>query len=249
MKKFLKWLKQPLPASVDAKVVYDFVKTRKKWAASTQLSYFNVILAYLKMKTQVTGNVNGAQRDFKLSAIAQTPNRVAPLTLKRMIDASKRLDMEHKTLLYLAWGTAARLTSITKLQRQNITFQQISSTTTTATITFRSGKTILATGPYTLVSHLPTVCANWILQQPKNIFPRATEQYYAVLRKAIGPIRGIRRGALQHLAGKKTKPEHLLLISRHTTMKSLYHYLDDGRMATWEHNTMKQMAVDIWTDC
>jgi len=243
-KKFLK--RAP---NLQAKELLTFLQN-KRWKPSTKFSHAVTIIAELKRRSQpLKGDVNGLLRELKLEMIKTKPNRVTPIDGKSLANILTRTnDLEIATLICLTWAFAARLTSIIGLTRTDCEFHQIAPQWTSLRATFRSGKTISTTGPYSIRTQIPTIYANWILSQPMQIFRRTTEQYYAACTRALNPftVRSIRRGALQQLA-QEFEPEQLLLFSRHTRIKGLYAYLDDGANAHWELNKMTTMAQHLWT--
>lgn len=224
---------------------------RKKWKPSTQLSNAQTILGTIRRTGgTTTGDVQGALRLLKKISLEHGPARATPMTPQTFVRVFQNTPtLETKTLLALAWACAARLSSITALRRDNVYLTQISPNMCSAKIIFRTGKTILTTGPYTIKTFIPTYLANWILQQPNQIFQKEIRQYYSLLKKPLAQenlcIRSVRRGALQHLS-TSFSPEQILLLSRHTSVKGLYAYLDDGAQAHWEHKILSTMTATLW---
>lgn len=228
---------------------------RRSWAPTTKLSHFATLTKTLSLnKILIQGDIKGCMRQLKIEALASSIQRAAPMTITKFNSAIAKLNssnhMEIKVLIQLSWAFAARLTSITALTRTAIDIQAIDKHMSKIRITFRSGKTIAATGVYTITALLPNESSSWILQQPLKIFRNNIDFYYNRIRSTISPlkVRSIRRGALQHLARQKIPPEKLLLISRHKTMESLYKYLDDGIEAAWEQDATFHTAKLLWTD-
>lgn len=222
---------------------------KRKWSPTTKLSHFATLIKMLQLNNVfISGDIGGAIRQLKSDAIRHTPERVQPITLIHLLKISYKTDPHHRALLHLSWAFGARLTSITALTRQQLHFQQTTDRFSTVTATFRTGKTILSTGAYSITALLPTETANWILSRPARIFDRPIQEYYNTLRRILRPykIRSIRRGALQHLAKQGIKPELIMLISRHKTIASLYAYLDDGVHATWETRQTIPLTASLW---
>lgn len=222
---------------------------KKKWSPTTKLSHFATLAKMLQLsKVTILGDLSGATRQLKLDAIRHPPERVTPITLPHLLKISFKTDLHHRALIHLSWAFAARLTSITALTRQQLQFHQHNDRFSTVTATFRAGKTILATGAYTITALIPTQTANWILSRPARIFDHHIQTYYNTLRRVLRPykIRSIRRGALQHLAKQGIAPELIMLISRHKTIASLYAYLDDGLHAAWETRQTIPLTASLW---
>lgn len=222
---------------------------KKSWQPSTKLSNFGTLLKMLELKNvTVIGDRTGAIRQLKNTSIWHQPNRVPPLDLQSLLKAARRTDAHHRALLHMTWAFAARLTSITQLTRAQIHLTAHNERFTIIRATFRAGKTILATGAYTITAMIPTESANWITTRSARIFDHDIKNYYAKLKSILKPfkVRSIRRGALQLLASKNTSPENLMLLSRHKTINSLYAYLDDGAEARWEIERTLNMNAELW---
>lgn len=240
--------------STTATIIMQWI-SRRNWAPTTKLSHFATLTKTLSLnKISIQGDIQGCIRQLKISALASDIQRVPPLTTTMLNTTLQKLNnntqMEIRVLIELSWTFAARLTSITALTRNVINIQPHDTIMSKIRVTFRTGKTITATGVYTITALLPNSSANWIMQQPMKIFNKHIEHYYKKIRAAISPfkVRSIRRGALQHLARQRISPEKLLLISRHKTMESLYKYLDDGIEAIWEQEEVFNMTKLLWTD-
>ena len=108
-----------------------------------------------------------------------------------------------------------------------------------------------AWGPYTISTTIPTSAANWIATAKDAIWPQRPEYYYRKLQPALKKkgycIRSLRRGSAQHLAHLNTSPETLRLMTRHTTDKGLYAYLDDGKFAKWETDKTSNLGDQLWS--
>lgn len=215
----------------------------------TRLSALTTLHAELRRRTiNISGDYKGVLREFTINATKHQPTRVRPITQDKITELIAKNRSEYGTMIALAWTFAARLTSIHAMRKSLMTLRQVDQRYTEVKYTFRSGKTITSTGAYTLVGLIPTTCANSITQAKEIIFTKPIQHYYAQLRKVLYPhvVRSIRRGALQLLA-QRFSPEDLLLISRHTTVSSLYAYLDDGREAQWEHRKIRDMNNNLWS--
>lgn len=222
---------------------------KKSWRPSTKQSNFGTLIKMIDLKNiRIEGDRKGAARQLLLNTIRHQPVRVAPLDLETVIKLAAKADDQHKALIYLTWAFAARLTSITKLTRPQLHLQQFNKQFTLATATFREGKTIAATGAYTIKGLIPTESANWITSRPARIFENSIDQYYSRLKSILKPfkVRSLRRGAIQHLSRQRFAPEEIMLLSRHKTIQSLYAYLEDGREAHWEHDKTLTMNASLW---
>lgn len=229
--------------------VLNFLESQP-WAASTKLTAATTLISHARRKnTPIPGDAKGLIRQLKLETIHHCPNRSRPFTLKELNSKlTKATDSELTSLLATTWAFAARLTSIISLQAADISMQAFNEQYTTIIATFRSGKTILATGPYTIKTLIPTIYANFIASKRGPVWTKPPETYYNRLKPIIRPfhVRSIRRGALQALARANIEPQQILLFSRHTTVSALYRYLDDGQVAIWEQNKTEDMASVLW---
>jgi hypothetical protein len=92
---------------------------------------------------------------------------------------------------------------------------------------------------------LPTAGAH---TEVKEDLPKCGEHVLQqAATKAQGlTVRSIRRGALTLLALADYAPEEIRLLSRRTTDKGLYAYLDDGLYALWEHKRTVHLAKALW---
>ena len=223
---------------------------KKKWSPKTKLSYVMTLLSqFTRHGISLVGDKKGMIRLFKLEALKHAPTRVNPIPLQQLIGRLRQTkEMDIEAMITLMWAYAARLTSIHQIRQTNMEFKQMDSRTTAVCTTFRAGKTILATGAYSITARIPTRIANWLLAQPATVFPQTVGYYYDKVRRILRPytIRSIRRGAVQHLA-KEFDNEQIRLITRHTKAAGLYAYLDDGRHETHEQETSLQMSSRLWT--
>jgi hypothetical protein len=222
---------------------------KKPWTASTKASHFSTLTKTLRLKNiAISGDLSGAIRQLKLESIHSPKDRAPPIPLHELLKIATRVNPELRALLHLSWAFAARLTSITNLTRSQIHIQEVDQYMSKIRATFRHGKTISATGPYTITTLIPNQTANWITDQPNRMFTKEITTYYNLLRKQMGnyKIRSIRRGALQVLASRNLPPTDIMLMSRHKHISSLYAYLDDGALAHWEQDTLTLMSGYLW---
>jgi hypothetical protein len=216
----------------------------------TRLSTFVTLAAELRRKNNpLTGDTQGYVRLLKLAAIASPPKRspiIAVAELTKRISACKNQEIQAMIALTFAFG--ARLTSIHSIRRAEIEAHQYNNSFATIRVTFRKGKTILSTGPYTQTALIPTMVANWIsTQRTAMVFNKNIEHYYKEIGKILHPfhIRSLRRTAAQILA-QKFLPEQIIQVTRHTTTKGLAAYLDDGMRAEWQHAAILPLAAALW---
>ena len=101
----------------------------------------------------------------------------------------------------------ARLTSIVSLTpRHFISLGAQPDGMHTCIVTFKEGKTILATGAYSIQANIPQETWNYISRRNQNekVFARNIHHYYEKIRPILKArnmeIKSFRRGALQHLA-------------------------------------------------
>lgn len=222
---------------------------KKPWTASTKASHFSTLTKTLRLKNiTISGDINGAIRQLKLDSIHSPKDRATPIPIRDLLSIASRVNPELRALLHLSWAFAARLTSITNLTRSQLHIQEVDQYMSKIRATFRHGKTISATGPYTITALIPNQTANWISDQPNKMFTKEITSYYNALRKHLGQykIRSVRRGALQLLASRNLPPADIMLMSRHKHVSSLYAYLDDGALAHWEQDTLSRMSEYLW---
>jgi len=146
----------------------------------------------------------------------------------------------------LAWLCAARMTSIRRIRRTNLLLnhvpKRLSTATPSATIRFVEGKTISATGSYSvhveITADLEAALArlshtgNSFIFRGGKIGERADAEITAAIRDQLqnpnATVRAIRRGALQCMAREGVPSTTMLKFSQHTTESALMHYLLDG---------------------
>ena len=239
----------PFNKNMKIQELYHWV-SKHKWSERTKISYFATIKVNLERRgVHWDGDVVGALRQLRLHAMENPPTRVLPITVQELISKTRKLPADMEAITIMAWAFGARLTSIQAIRRTDMKFQQWNSHMAEISITFRKGKTILATGPYTVTTLIPIKIANWIMTQENQVFQKEVGVYYNVIRKALKPyaIRSLRKGALQALAKRNIDPTTLMLFSRHKTMQSLYAYLDDGMACNWEKVKTEIVAPILWT--
>jgi hypothetical protein len=217
----------------------------KEWSQTlpprSRLTYVNVLLGVLKRRGIQFAHSPMLVRELKLEYVKTPPQRALITTpqLVKQILSTPGLTPSMHALTEMMHIFAARLTSLTGLHLEDIFLKG-----NMCKATFRSGKTILATGPYTLVGRLSAKSIQFLKDHDTNpVFPPPATCYRR-LRRVFAPrgieVRSFRRGTLQWLA-QWYAPEKLLLISRHTSVQSLYNYLDSGQEALWEHDQMLDM--------
>jgi hypothetical protein len=231
---------------------------KKTWAPTTKFTALVTIIAEMTRRgTPVMGDTKGLVRQFKKELYAYRPLRAQLATLPEV--EAMMLTTENPeliALLGLMWTAAARLTSIASLRPTDVKMSTSDSTSVRLlAMTFREGKTILSTRPYTIHTQIPSRVASAIehLQASAStrLFPRTPAAYYKALRPILQrhslTIKSLRRGALTALAIAGVSPEQLLLLSRHTSRAGLYAYLDDGLYAMWEATQTVQLGHMLWT--
>lgn len=224
---------------------HDLFKWSRTLSDGTRLSYVTTVVAELRRRnTPITGDVKGVVRHIQKEAIGYRPTRAVPITpaqVRRLL--ATPMEEEIRTILVLMWKTASRLTSVTQLLMADVAvFDNI------VRMTFRHGKTIIATGPYTLWAEVDDRTIAWLTSQPvrHNLFTRTADQLYRPIASILRPmgyeIRSFRRGALQTMAEAGCLPEDIILVSRHTTIKGLYTYLDHGAASRYEEQRITKLT-------
>lgn len=147
-----------------------------------------------------------------------------------------------KLYLTLMWLTAHRATSLTQLRRRDVRLLSPAEAPTPTrshmlSLRFREGKSNRFIGIYTIHLDLPSQLVPFCSQQltsPHDLFfgpPAAVRLISRQVSRALAPfggVRAVRKGALQLLARNNIAPEDLLLLSRHTSLKTLSLYLGGG---------------------
>lgn len=221
-----------------------------QWSDGTRLSYVTTLIAEMKRRgVTTTGDVKGICRAAKLALMAHVPDKAVPITRDEVMEIVRTLpDDELATTLCLMWKTASRLTSITQLYASDVvTDGRI------VRMTFRRGKTIISTGPYTLWAEIEVPRVHeWIRRRqstkPGTLLTRTAEQLYKPIHEALGQqygTRSLRRGALIAIAATGVEPKDLRLISRHTTDKGLYTYLDYGAASAYDRHVILSLTGEL----
>jgi hypothetical protein len=220
-------------------------------APSTVLSMITTFIAEARRSNlEIRGDPKGLVNEWRRRVMKAPVKRAKPLTTEMVQDILQlETDIEIHSLMVLMWVCAARLTSITGILNENIFIDAPN----VITITFNTGKTILATGPYSIRVSVPTKTVNWIQLRKcettqGKIFRSNEEQYYRLLSRRLKPkdleVRSFRRGAAQELS--KEHPDLIRIFTRHTSNKTLYQYLDSGRFAEWELRETQRMSESFW---
>lgn len=218
-----------------------------RYSVGTRHSYLVTVIAELKRRgTTISGDVPGVVREAKIELMAHAPQQAKPLTSHEVQRIMQRCqDLELYAATELMWKTASRLTSITQLMTKDVKELPEGNT---ISMTFRRGKTILATGPYTMWASVSNETLRYVRSQHEHgsarLFQRTAEQMYGPLHKLLQEyhIRSFRRGAVQQMASTDVTLEELRLVTRHTTDQSLYRYLNFGEESLSERNKMLAMT-------
>lgn len=217
-----------------------------RYSVGTRHSYLVTVVAELKRRgTTISGDVPGVVREAKLELMAHPPKQAKPLTsdeVQRIL--SRCQDLEMYAVTELMWKTASRLTSITQLMTQDVK----ETDSNTISMTFRRGKTILASGPYTLWARVSNETLRYIRSQREHgleqLFQRTAQQLYAPMHRLLQgyQVRSFRRGAVQQMASTDVTLEELRLVTRHVSDQSLYRYLNFGEESLSERRKMLAMT-------
>ena len=219
-----------------------------RYSVGTRHSYLVTVVAELKRRgTTISGDVPGVVREAKLELMAHPPVQAKPLTSAEVQRILQRCqDLELYAVTELMWKTASRLTSITQLMTRDV--KELSSDSNTISMTFRRGKTILASGPYTLWARVSSETLRYIRSQQEHgleqLFQRTAQQLYAPMRRLLQgyQVRSFRRGAVQQMAATDVTLEQLRLVTRHVSDQSLYRYLNFGEESLSERRKMLTMT-------
>ena len=225
---------------------------------STRFTNLVTIVAECRRRgIAISGDIKGLTREQRIISLADKPQRATPALTPAVLRIADSLWdrglKEASVLSLLMWGAAARLTSFLRLRRDDVRDITINNNSpfSSGSITFRTGKTITATGPYTVRISAPTRAWEWLQEQTATLlFTRTPDFYYRLLgpflRQEGIEVRSYRRGALQTLAREGQDPSDILLMSRHTDVTGLYQYLDDGLHAAWETTKQEYLSTRVW---
>ena len=219
-----------------------------KFSPGTRHSYLVTVIPELgRRQVKLTGDVKGVVREAKLALTAHRPVQAPPLNATLVRETTAAIsDPELHAVIVLMWKTASRLTSISQLETADV--KEVPSLYSTVSMTFRRGKTILATGPHTLWAEVDQSTLSFIRrrrsQNAQNLFSRTAEQLYRPIRAAFPgyQVRSFRRGALQELAATGATLEELRIVSRHMTDASLYRYLNFGEESHAERDKVLRLT-------
>jgi hypothetical protein len=230
-------------ARMNARTLFEF---GQRYRVGTRLSYIATVRAELARRgIKIHGDVNGVLRAARLEQLQHHAQRAAPMTAQTLATLPVASDETH-AILTLMWKTASRLTSIAQLETADIKLLEPDR----IEMTFRRGKTILATGVYCLwatvdertyafVKHRVEHGGRWLTDTPtKDLYAAIA----AVLRGTGFQVRSFRRGALQAIAAEGFAPEDIRILSRHTTNESLYKYLNDGAASAYERDRVLRLT-------
>jgi hypothetical protein len=219
-----------------------------EYSVGTRLSYLTTVVAELRRRQiAIIGDVPGVIREAKIALMAHHPQQATPLTPDMIAEVLLRTtNDEHYAIMMLMWKTASRLTSITQLETVDVT--PLKDRPDVVRMTFRRGKTIISTSPYTLWAEVDDKTLRYIesrrTQREQWLCTKRAEQLYGPLGTILREyqIRSFRRGALQQIASIDVTPDDLRIISRHTTNQSLYRYLDHGSASKYEQDTVLNLT-------
>ena len=183
-----------------------------------------------------------------MEAKEEKPVQPRPATAKEVFQAiEKTKDDAIATALLLGWLTASRLGCILQLKKEDIMTSKES-----LTITFRRGKGVRASGPYTVhTAPLPNQFRDrwekYFASRSTALFPRRlTGASLRVALREVSPEleqRSIRRGALQLMASNNTDEETLMRFSGHRRVDTLRRYLNWNTVNSLVQSKMSKSAA------
>ena len=189
-----------------------------------------------------------SMRTREMEAKEEKPDQPRPVTAQQLYDAvAKTKDDAVAVALILGWLTASRLGCILQLAKEDIAESKEA-----LSVTFRRGKGVRASGPYTVhtIPVPPKFKDRWdaYLETRKSaLFPRRlTGESLKLALRAISPDleqRSIRRGALQLMAANNTDEATLMRFSGHRRVETLRRYLNWNTVNSLVQRQMKGSAV------
>lgn len=254
-KRSLEWAKTTLEKDKEAAVVTALVDgitrahNKENWRWSTTLKRalsLQGALALLPKYFCTTEGINlnssplWRQAIRKLTQLSkeESPNQPQAALVEDVEDmiASNKTSRPEKVCLALGWATCSRLGCILSLKKEDVQF--LGPTTDgkaqAVMITFRRGKGVKTTGPYTVNSRMSQAWAQMVQEYMATrhtfIFPKKVKMGKAI--KEASPTgkkleqRSLRRGALQALALSGVSEETLMRYSGHTRVSTLRRYLN-----------------------
>ena len=214
-------------------------RDQSQWSYTTTQMYYTAAIAAMqaaeqevpqKMKLQAKLlSILAKEEDPKRPTVAASPEEVQKVV--------KRLSKEGALALQVSFTLGQRVGDVFKLSKSNISSIQDERTKKILTcLTFKKGKTIKRTQPYTV--HLDGELGKSLLEHATSVKTSTTLLFQfqellnikTTLRQANQQLclLSIRRGGLQHMAQRGASQETLLHHSRHTTQETLMRYLDWG---------------------
>ena len=172
-----------------------------------------------------------SMRTREMEAKEEKPDQPHPATADQVFEAiHKTKDDAVAAALLLGWLTASRLGCILQLAKEDIAVSA-----NTLAVTFRRGKGVRASGPYTV--HTAPIPAkfrkrweSYIATRKTAMFPRRlTGASLKLALREVSPKleqRSIRRGALQLMAANNTDEATLMRFSGHRRVETLRRYLN-----------------------
>ena len=251
-----------LPVGRAIAVYYNHIRRVRDWAPQTlaknlaSLSGALKVLPLYRMAAAITINddpefasaLKGAQKMAR-EAIPHVPKALSYRQMRRIIQMEPSLPI--RAACVIAWSTAARVGDVLKLQTQDIKIERDQ-----LMITWRRGKTIAKVQPYTVITKPPpewlALISRWTATRHTWLFPSSitTRNICTALRR-VDPqyeCRSIRRGALQTLAASGVTTKVMLLISGHTSERTLLRYLNWGQLGLNRRNEMTTAALNLFTE-
>lgn len=246
---------------------------RRQWENSTLLSRVNTLYAINNTTSddeqkQRAWSLTQLQRKLKMITVPawdpeDTKCCMSVDEARRIFQLTAAANDEDTILLLpilLSFVTGQRNGDILTWRTANVTSSLIQVGSTTITVV--EGKTINATGPYTI--HLPPTspCAelllSWVIKRKKATYPYlfinatsilphnetrdlALTQQRRMKKFLPSDLRSTRRGGLSQMARLQCSEEQLLALSRHCSAPSLQIYLGAGRFNLVE--ATRQMAA------
>ena len=157
-----------------------------------------------------------------------------------------------RVAMALSWCACSRVGDTLKLMTADVT---INKEAQTMRLTWRRGKTVGRTQPFTIATKIPQEWADmierWAATRRTWMFPRTTTTKHVcdALRNANPRLecRSIRRGAIQALAASGATTRTMMLLSGHASEKTLLRYLQWGQCGLNRLEEMTTAATALFT--
>jgi len=228
---------QEVPLAEAIAIATQLLSQTRKWRPATTLTDLNLLAAFLSRREQYapmapvswekvpsSSTIRDCRR-FWTKKVQQDLLRHRPTATTAMVaNALQSLSPVLRVVLVLYWATAARPSNVLRLRKSSFS-------ATLNEVLWTDAKTTLARGPYSTPLQLGPhhdLVSNFLLQTPTDaLFPE--DMHLSALRRINTSLngidlRGLRRGALTTFARQGLTVDQLMIMSGHTSARSLWDF-------------------------